>query len=118
VLERSVEPALVEAHDAGWGVIVKEALANGRLARPDTCPQVIAAIAARHATQPDAVAITAVMKRPWADVVLSGAATVGELESNLTAPAIELSSDELQELANCVELADDYWTARSRLAWT
>ena len=118
VLERSVEPALVEAHEAGWGVIVKEALANGRLARPDTCPPVVGAIAARHATQPDAVAIAAVMERPWADVVLSGAATVGELESNLTAATIKLSSDELQELANCVEPAEDYWAARSRLAWT
>jgi aryl-alcohol dehydrogenase-like predicted oxidoreductase len=117
VLERSVEPALVEAHDAGWGVIVKEALANGRLARADTCPPAVGAIAARHATQPDAIAIAAVMERPWADVVLSGAATVGELESNLTAPTIKLSSDELQELANCVEPADDYWAARSRLAW-
>jgi aryl-alcohol dehydrogenase-like predicted oxidoreductase len=118
ILERSVEPALVDAHDAGWGVIVKEALANGRLARSDTCPPVVAAIAARHAAQPDAVAIAAVMERPWADVVLSGAATVGELSSNLAAPAIELSPDELSQLAACLEPAEAYWAARSRLAWT
>ena len=31
LLERSAGPALAEAHDAGLGVIVKEALANGRL---------------------------------------------------------------------------------------
>jgi len=91
VLERSAEPALVEAHEAGWGVIIKEALANGRLGRPDTCPPVVGAIAARHATQPDALAIAAAMERPWADVVLSGAATVGELESNLTAPTISVA---------------------------
>ncbi len=78
----------------------------------------VGAIAARHATQPDAVAIAAVMERPWADVVLSGAATVGELESNLTAALVKLSPDELQELANCVEPAEDYWAARGRLAWT
>jgi aryl-alcohol dehydrogenase-like predicted oxidoreductase len=118
VLERSVEPALVEAHDAGWGVMVKEALANGRLARADTCPPALATIATRRATQPDAVAIAAVMERPWADVVLSGAATVGELHSNLAAQAIELSPDELLELAPCQEPAEEYWAARSRLAWT
>ena len=117
-LERSVEPALVEAHDAGLGVIVKEALANGRLARSDTCPPAVAAIATRHATQPDAVAIAAVMERPWADVVLSGAATVDELHSNLAAQGIELSPDEFLELAPSQEPADDYWAARSRLAWT
>ncbi len=31
VLEPSVGPALAEAHDRGWGVIVKEVIANGRL---------------------------------------------------------------------------------------
>ena len=35
LLERSAAPALVEACDAGWNVIVKEALANGRLADVD-----------------------------------------------------------------------------------
>jgi aryl-alcohol dehydrogenase-like predicted oxidoreductase len=118
VLEPSVEPALVEAHDAGWGVIVKEALANGRLARPDACPPAVAAIATRHAVQPDAVALAAVLARPWADVVLSGAATVGELESNLAALAVDLSPDELLELATVTEPADEYWAARSRLPWT
>src|SRR2546425_11033496 len=118
ILERSVEQALVEAHDAGWGVIVKEALANGRLARPDTCPPEVAAIAARLGVQPDAVAIAAVVERPWVDVVLSGAATVGELRSNLAAQAIDLSPDELSRLARCQETAEAYWAARSRLAWT
>jgi len=118
VLEPSVEPALVEAHDAGWGVIVKEALANGRLARPETCPPAVAAIATRHTVQPDAVAIAAVLARPWADVVLSGAATVAELESNLAAPTVNLAPEELLELATLAEPADDYWAARSRLPWT
>jgi aryl-alcohol dehydrogenase-like predicted oxidoreductase len=118
VLEPSVEPALVEAHDAGWGVIVKEALANGRLARPETCPPAVTAIATRHAVQPDAVAIAAVLARPWADVVLSGAAAVAELESNLAAPTVNLAPEELLELATLTEPADDYWAARSRLPWT
>jgi aryl-alcohol dehydrogenase-like predicted oxidoreductase len=118
VLETSVEPALVEAHEAGWGVIVKEALANGRLARPDVAPAAVAGIAARHAVGPDAVAIAAVVARPWADVVLSGAATVGQLESNLAALSVELAADEVAELAAGVEPAGDYWAARSQLAWT
>jgi aryl-alcohol dehydrogenase-like predicted oxidoreductase len=118
VLERSVEPALVEAHEAGWGVIVKEALANGRLASADTCPPTVAAIAARHETRPDAVAIAAVLDRPWADVVLSGAATVGELGSNLASSTIDLTPDDLLELDACRVSAEVYWAARSRLAWT
>jgi aryl-alcohol dehydrogenase-like predicted oxidoreductase len=118
LLETSVEPALVEAHDAGWGVIVKEALANGRLARPGSGPVALEAIAARRSLQPDAVAIAAVLARPWADVVLSGAASVDQLLANLAALAIDLPPDELLELATCQEPADAYWAARSRLAWT
>ena len=118
VLETSVEPALIEAHEAGWGVIVKEALANGRLARPDSCPPEVVAIAARRSALPDAVAVAAVLARPWADVVLSGAATVSELRSNLAAPTVDLSADDLLELATCREPADEYWAARGRMAWT
>ena len=117
VLEPSAEAALVEAHDAGWGVIVKEALANGRLARPETAPTALAAIAERSSVGLDAVAIAAAMARPWCDVVLSGAATVGQLESNLAALKVDLSPDELLELGTLREPAADYWAARSRLAW-
>ncbi len=118
LLERSVEPALAEAHEAGWGVIVKEALANGRLARRESCPPPVATIAARRSAQPDAIAIAAVLAKPWADVVLSGAATVDQLHANLAALAVDLEPGEMDELATCQEAGDDYWAARSRLAWT
>ena len=117
VLEPSVEAALVEAHDAGWGVIVKEAVANGRLARREVCPPELAAVAERRGVAPDAVAIAAVLARPWVDVVLSGAATVEQLESNLGAAEIELDAAELAALAALQEPAGDYWAARSARAW-
>jgi aryl-alcohol dehydrogenase-like predicted oxidoreductase len=116
-LERSVETALVEAHAAGWGVLVKEALANGRLARREACPPVVAAIASRHGVGPDAVAIGAALARPWADVVLSGAATVEHLRANLVALSVDLSADEIAELEGLAEPPDRYWSARSGLAW-
>lgn len=117
VLEPSVEAALVEAHDAGWGVIVKEAVANGRLARRESCPPALATIADHHGVAPDAVAIAAVLARPWGDVVLSGAVTVEQLESNLAALQIELDPAELAELATLREPAEAYWAARSARAW-
>jgi aryl-alcohol dehydrogenase-like predicted oxidoreductase len=116
LLERSARAALREAHDAGLGVIVKEALANGRLAQPGG-PAALEAVAARHAATPDAVAIAAVLAEPWADVALSGAATVDQLRSNLAALEIQLGPDDLAELAALVEPPDAYWSARSRLAW-
>jgi aryl-alcohol dehydrogenase-like predicted oxidoreductase len=117
LLEPSVEAALVEAHDAGWGIIVKEAVANGRLARRDSCPPGLAAIADRRGVALDAVAIAAVLAKPWVDVVLSGAVTVEQLESNLGAADLELDADELAALAALRESADEYWAARSARAW-
>jgi aryl-alcohol dehydrogenase-like predicted oxidoreductase len=100
VMEPSAGPALAEAHDAGWGVIIKEALANGRLA------------------DRDAQAIAAALANPWADVVLSGAVTEDQLRSNVHALDRQLSADELVELATMAEPRDRYWRERSQLHWT
>jgi aryl-alcohol dehydrogenase-like predicted oxidoreductase len=100
LLEPSAGPALAEAHDAGWGVIVKEALANARLAEHDQ------------------EAIAAALANSWVDVVLSGAVTVDQLRSNVLAATMPLAPDHLAELATIAEPADQYWTERSRLAWS
>src|SRR5207247_5666479 len=113
LLERSAGPALEAAHAAGLGVIVKEALANGRLtARGDVRP--LQELAERSGTTPDALALAAVLSQPWADVVLSGAATVDQLRSNLA--ALELDVDpELEQLA---EDPTVYWEKRAALPWS
>ncbi|KAA2266502.1 aldo/keto reductase [Solihabitans fulvus] len=112
VLEPSVGPALAEAHDAGLRVLVKEALANGRLAvRP---PRRVVELADRHGVGPDAVALAAVLAQPWADVVLSGAAGGDQLRSNLAATGVGLSPGELDDLA---EPAEPYWATRAALDW-
>jgi aryl-alcohol dehydrogenase-like predicted oxidoreductase len=100
LLEPSAGPALAEAHDAGWGVIIKEALANGRLASQDR------------------IAIAAALANPWVDVVLSGAVTVEQVRSNVVAATMPLAPEQLAELAKLAEPADQYWNERSQLAWT
>jgi aryl-alcohol dehydrogenase-like predicted oxidoreductase len=99
LLEPSAGPALAEAHDAGWGVIIKEALANGRLAARDQ------------------VAIAAALANPWVDVVLSGAVTEAQVRSNAGAIDVHLSADELAELSKMAEPPEQYWKERSGLAW-
>lgn len=119
VLEPSAGPALAEAADAGLGVLVKEAMANGRLApgSMDTAAEVLRRIASDRGVSSDAVAITAALAQPWAGVVLSGAVTVAQLESNLAAADLELSGPVLDELAGLAEPAETYWAARSALPW-
>jgi aryl-alcohol dehydrogenase-like predicted oxidoreductase len=116
LLERSASAALEAAHAAGLGVIVKEALANGRLtARGDVAP--LRELAERSGTTPDALALAAVLAEPWADVVLSGAATVDQLRSNLAALELELDEGLDAELASLAEDPARYWEERSALPW-
>ena len=117
LLERSARAALQRAHDAGLGVIVKEALANGRLADRGGEPALVET-AARLGAPPDAVAIAAALAQPWVDVVLSGAATVEQLHGNLAGRSLALDAEAERRLAELVEPPEDYWARRSALAWT
>lgn len=94
-LEPSAGAALAEAHADGRRVIVKEALANGRLAGHD------------------AEAIAAALRQPWVAVVLSGAATVAQLRSNLRALTLA-GPGPLPE----AEAPQAYWQHRSSLRWS
>ncbi|MET7418983.1 aldo/keto reductase [Dactylosporangium sp. NPDC005555] len=93
-LEPSAGEALAEAHADGRTVIIKESLANGRLA------------------DRDADAIAAALRRPWATVVLSGAATTAQLASNLR--ALDITDPGPLPAA---EPPAGYWRHRASLAW-
>jgi aryl-alcohol dehydrogenase-like predicted oxidoreductase len=114
LLERSAGQALAAAHEAGWGVIVKEALANGRLTDRGAVPE-LAAAARDAGASPDAVALAAVLSQPWVDVVLSGAATVEQLRSNLGANSV--GSFEAGRFDAIVEDPETYWSKRGELPW-
>jgi aryl-alcohol dehydrogenase-like predicted oxidoreductase len=114
--ERSAAVALSAAADAGVSVVVKEALANGRLTARGSEPALVAAAEARGVT-PDALALAAALAQPWADVVLSGAASVGQLASNLTAQGVDYDVALEGELASLEESRDSYWESRAALSW-
>jgi aryl-alcohol dehydrogenase-like predicted oxidoreductase len=114
--DRSAEASLARAHDAGLRVYVKEALANGRLTARGAHAALAAAARERGAGE-DQIALAAALAQPWADVVLSGAATVEQLESNLGASRVAWDAELERALAPLAEEAGAYWEARSRLAW-
>jgi aryl-alcohol dehydrogenase-like predicted oxidoreductase len=107
LIERSAGDALGRAHEAGLGVMVKEALANGRLT------------ARGGGRAPgDALALAAVLAQPFVDVVLSGASTVDQLRSNLSARELRWTPDFAAEFDGLAEEPDRYWETRSSLTWT
>jgi aryl-alcohol dehydrogenase-like predicted oxidoreductase len=123
LLERAAGAVLQEAHAAGMRVIVKEALANGRLTErnhtPDFAKQMalLRQIADEADTTIDAVALAFVLAQPWVDVVLSGATTVAQVRSNLAAQAVDWQPTFAQMLDPLAETPEAYWTTRSALPW-
>ena len=110
LLETSAAPALAEAKAAGWTVIVKEALANGRLATPGH-------LTATLGEHPDVVALASALAQPWADVVLSGAATVAQLHSNLEALVGVTQADGERRSTIALD-PQTYWNQRAAMPWT
>ncbi len=123
LLEQSATGALREAHEAGMGVIVKEGLANGRLTSRNDAAEfqrqmaLLRAQAETHDITVDGIALAAVVNQPFVDVVLSGAACVDHLQSNLQALRISWNAALAELLDALVEPAERYWHTRSRLAW-
>jgi aryl-alcohol dehydrogenase-like predicted oxidoreductase len=125
LLERAAESALQDAHGAGMKVVVKESLANGRLTQgnrdeADVLFRAVARtreLAESRDTTIETLALGAALARPWADVVLTGAATVGQIQSNVA--ALEFAYDpELEENLRSVSVnSTEYWRARSSFRW-
>jgi aryl-alcohol dehydrogenase-like predicted oxidoreductase len=116
LLERAAESALASAHAAGVGVIVKEALANGRLAARGSVDALREGAHSLGGT-PDALALAAALTQPWADVVLSGATSVLQVQSNLAALALEPSAEMIEQLDAIREDPVTYWQTRAALPW-
>ncbi|MBI1817516.1 MAG: aldo/keto reductase [Deltaproteobacteria bacterium] len=123
LLEGSAAPALRAAHAAGLGVIIKEPLANGRLTDRNIDASFAAQrralerVASRLHTTLDALALAAVLAQPWVDVVLSGAATVPHLQSNVTALTVAWDEATADSLMAVGETPEHYWATRSRFPW-
>lgn len=123
VLEQSAGPALREAAELGMGVIVKEALANGRLTSRNhdedfaLNKQRLEIMGREYGVGMDAIALAFVLSRPWVHVVLSGAAVENHLLSNLDALKIDLGPDAQSQIAAMGVECEAYWKKRSKLAW-
>jgi aryl-alcohol dehydrogenase-like predicted oxidoreductase len=123
LLEPAAGPTLREAGDRGLGIIIKEALANGRLTTRNTeadfAPSrtLLQEEAGRLRTSVDALAIAAVMARPWVDLVLSGATTVEQLHSNLQAAHVVWDEEAEHKLTPLAEPSAEYWQRRAQLNW-
>jgi aryl-alcohol dehydrogenase-like predicted oxidoreductase len=123
LLEQSTSLLLQHASEQGCGVIVKEALANGRLTERNKEAdfkgklQVLSQLAKKYHTGMDSICLAYVLRQPWASIVLSGACTESQLISNIHAQNINLSEEDLLLLKTLREDPMHYWKKRSELEW-
>ena len=124
LLERGAEEALAAASDAGMGVIIKEALANGRLAhRRGNVPVherlvLLENVARELGVSEDVVSLACAASRPWASIVLSGATTAPQLASNLKAVDLDVTNDVHEQLGTLRIDSATYWRERAALPWS
>jgi aryl-alcohol dehydrogenase-like predicted oxidoreductase len=147
LLERGAESALRDAHAAGMKVVVKEALANGRLTESGKrdagsgkrntgsgqretgsgnreeadvlFPSLarIREIAVSRGTTIEMLALAAALARPWAGVVLTGAATVDQIRASVAALEFPYDDEVERQLRSVSISSDEYWHARSSFRW-
>ena len=123
LLETSTTGALLKAHRAGYGIIVKEALANGMLTERNKSVdfyeklEMLKTMAKKHHTGVDAIAIAYILHQPWATVALSGAVSPEHLLSNLQSIDIRLDTSDIRLLNQFTEKPDLYWKTRASLVW-
>jgi aryl-alcohol dehydrogenase-like predicted oxidoreductase len=123
LLEPSAGSALTEAHAAGIGVIIKEALANGRLTgrnqEPHFAPKlaILRNVARELNTSIDALALAVCLSQSFVDVVLSGVTNAEQILSNEQACRVNVDADRAAHLATMAEPPEMYWAARNKLPW-
>jgi aryl-alcohol dehydrogenase-like predicted oxidoreductase len=109
--------------EQGKKVIIKEALANGRLFRNSNYNHykelynTLEKLAKKHNIGTDAIALKFCQQSLQKSIVLSGASNSEHLESNLKMKTISLSQEELRALKKYRIDANNYWQERKQLAW-
>ncbi|MCF8264753.1 MAG: aldo/keto reductase, partial [Melioribacteraceae bacterium] len=107
----------------GKNLIIKEALANGRILRNQKYPHYnelyseLERLANKYEVGTDAIALRFCLDSFEDSTVLSGASEQDQLKQNLKAAIITLSSSELNNLQSFGLDKTDYWNERKKLDW-
>lgn len=123
ILEQDALPVLQEATRMKKTVIIKEALANGRLffnehyIHYEKLYTTLRKLALYYKVGVDAIALRYCMDRLHPDIVLSGASGQDQLEENLKAYAFQLEDRHIEELEQFQVESEAYWEERSKMEW-
>ena len=122
-LDQSLLEIIEEIIHENKSIIIKEALANGRVFRNESYPyynkmyEVLEGISKKHNVGVDAISLKYCEQTVPNSIVLSGASTNAQLKQNLQLNTFSLSHNEI-ELLNSFKIAPEfYWKERKQLIW-
>lgn len=123
IFEQSTFSVLTEALQKGKKVIIKEALANGRVFKNEKFQhynkeyKILEELSKKYRAGIDAIALRFVVDSLKPTYVLSGASNCKQLKENLEAMNFNLTTKELKILNSLKVSPKSYWEERSRLIW-
>ena len=122
-LDQSILKVSEELIQENKSIVIKEALANGRVFRNESYPhynkmyEVLESISKKHNVGIDAISLKYCEQTIPNSIVLSGASTIRQLQENLKADTFMLSSQDLALLDAFKTPAHYYWSERKKLTW-
>ena len=104
-------------------IVIKEALANGRVFSNENYPQyqkmyaLLESIAKKHNVGVDAIALKYCEQTMPKSIVLSGASSSKQLQENIKTTSFLLSNDDVELLKSFKVSPEFYWQERKELQW-
>ena len=108
---------------SGKRIIIKEALANGRIFRNKNYPeyshlyQTLEQMAKKYDVGVDAIALRFCVDTIRPFLVLSGASEETQIKENLKSNSIKLEEEDINTLKDFKTIPDSYWSERKQLRW-
>jgi len=122
-LDQSLQEVLAELIHQNKSIVIKEALANGRIFRNTAYPNykklysVLEELSKKYTVGVDAISLKYCEQTISNSIVLSGASTTLQLKENIKLNDFSLSSDDIETLNSFKTTPDFYWTERKKLQW-
>lgn len=123
IFDQNLYSIIQELQKQNIRVVVKEALANGRIFPNDNFPhykaiyQALQELARKYHVGIDAIALRFCLDSIGPFKVLSGASQIKHLNENLETTLIELDKSELERLQAFAVEPKFYWNERKKLTW-
>ena len=122
-LDQSLKELSAELVRQNKQIVIKEALANGRVFRNTIYPHydemytTLERLSKKHSVGVDAISLKYCEQTITNSIVLSGASTSEQLKENLKLQTFTLSNNDIDILNGLKVTPDFYWTERKKLGW-